>query len=115
MDKDLSQQELLEIILDFRKEREWEQFHDLKNIAISLNLEAAEVLELFQWTKDNDIQTGKKSELADELADVYYWVLLMAHDADININKALAKKMEKNVKKYPAHKSKGKSTKYSKL
>ncbi len=84
-------------------------------MALSLNLEASEVLELFQWTKDNTVQEGKEDELQDELADVYYWVLLMAHDAGIDIDEALDKKLAKAASKYPVEKSKGKSTKYTEL
>jgi NTP pyrophosphatase (non-canonical NTP hydrolase) len=106
---------LIEKILRFRKERDWEQFHLPKNLAISLALEAAEVLELFQWAKDNYLPPNKKSDLEEELADVYYWLLLMAHEYDIDLAKALEKKMKKNAKKYPVSKAKGKSTKYTQL
>lgn len=111
----MKQEDLVVQILKFRESRDWAQFHDLKNLAISLNLEASEVLELFQWTKDNSYKNGSKEKLADELADVYYWLLLLAHDADIDINTALAKKMKENSKKYPIDKSKGKSDKYTQL
>jgi NTP pyrophosphatase (non-canonical NTP hydrolase) len=106
---------LIKEILKFRKERDWEQFHLPKNLAISLALEAAEVLELFQWTKDNNLPADKKHELEEELADVYYWLLLISHEYGIDINKALERKMKKNAQKYPVSKAKGKSTKYTKL
>ena len=67
----MSNPKAIEIIL-FIKQRDWEQFHDPKNLAISLNLESSEVLELFQWTKDNEINKNKITNLKDELADVYY-------------------------------------------
>jgi NTP pyrophosphatase (non-canonical NTP hydrolase) len=102
-------------ILRFREERDWGQFHLPKNLAISLSLEAAEVLELFQWTKDNRLPRGKREELAAELADVYYWLLLLAHEFEIDLDQALAKKMVVNSKKYPVSKSRGRSTKYHKL
>jgi NTP pyrophosphatase (non-canonical NTP hydrolase) len=102
-------------ILKFRKERNWKQFHLPKNLAISLSLEAAEVLELFQWTKDNKLPRGMKRELEAELADVYYWLLLLSHEFDIDVDKALAKKMVDNARKYPVTKSRGKSTKYHRL
>lgn len=111
----MSQEEDLKKILDFRKKRNWKQFHSLKNLAISLSLEASEVLELFQWTKDNDLPKENKEELSKELADVYYWVLLLAHDANIDLSEAVKKKMKENEKKYPVKKAKGISTKYTKL
>jgi dCTP diphosphatase len=105
----------LERILQFREERDWKQFHLPKNLAISLALEAGEVLELFQWTKDNNLPDDRKADLEAELADVYCWLLLLAHDFDIDLDKALAAKIKVNAVKYPVEKSKGKSTKYHKL
>ena len=105
----------LDRILRFREERDWKQFHLPKNLAISLSLEAAEVLELFQWTKDNRLPADRKAELTSELADVYYWLLLLAHEYSINLDTALAKKMVENARKYPVAKARGKSTKYCKL
>ncbi len=106
---------LLQKILDFRKKRDWEQFHQPKNLAISLSLEAAEVLELFQWTKDGNLPKDKREALEKELADVYYWLLLLSHDLKIDLDKALEKKMEENDKKYPVKKAKGTSKKYTEL
>jgi NTP pyrophosphatase (non-canonical NTP hydrolase) len=105
----------IESILRFREERDWKQFHLPKNLAISLSLEAAEVLELFQWTKDNKLPPSRKRDLEAELADVYYWTLLLAHEFKIDLDVALARKMKENERKYPVHKSKGRSTKYHKL
>jgi NTP pyrophosphatase (non-canonical NTP hydrolase) len=105
----------LQRILRFRKERNWKQFHLPKNLAISLCLEATEVLELFQWTKDNKLPRGKKKELEAELADVYYWLLLLSHDYGVNLEKALAKKIVENARKYPVAKARGRSTKYHQL
>ncbi len=108
-------QELIKDIRQFTKERDWEQFHDPKNLALSLVLEASEVLELFQWTKDNEINPKKKDEIGDELADVFYWVLKLADHYDIDILDALEQKMHQNRAKYPAEKAKGKAVKYSEL
>ena len=99
----------------FIESRDWKQFHDPKNLAISLQLEASEVLELFQWTKDNQIKAGKGKEVADELADVFYWLLLLANHYNIDLVQALDKKMDQNEKKYPIEKSKGKADKYTDL
>jgi NTP pyrophosphatase (non-canonical NTP hydrolase) len=78
-------------------------------------LESAEVLELFQWTKDNQLPAERKGELGDELADVYYWLLLLAHEFNVDLDRALARKMIENERKYPVHKSRGRSTKYHRL
>lgn len=102
-------------IRKFAKDRNWGQFHDPKNIAVSLSLEAAEVLELFQWTKNNELQKGKVVELANELADVYYWVLMLSDKYGIDIDESLNKKMEVNEKKYPISKAKNSSRKYTEL
>lgn len=106
------------MIIDFRDARDWKQFHNPKDLAISLVLEAGEVMEHFQWKNreemENHIKTHK-SDIADELADVLYWVLLMSSDLNINIVKAVEDKMKKNEKKYPVKKSKGNHTKYTKL
>ncbi len=105
-------------IIDFRNSRNWKQFHNPKDVAISLVLEAGEVLEHFQWLSKKEIKEyviKHKKDIGEELADVLYWVLLMSHDLEIDVLKALNKKMIKNEKKYPLDKSKGKHTKYTKL
>lgn len=102
-------------IRQFCEEREWSQFHDPKNLAISLQLEASEVLELFQWTKDNQMKPGKETQMADELADVYYWLIMLANHYNIDLTDALNKKMDENEEKYPIEKAKGKSDKYTEL
>ncbi len=102
-------------IKKFCNDRDWSQFHDPKNLAISLQLEASEVLELFQWTKNNEISDGMETELPDELADVLYWVLMLANHYDIDLLDAFDKKMDKNELKYPIERAKGNSAKYSKL
>ncbi len=106
---------LIKKIKNFCKERDWSQFHDPKNLAISLQLEASEVLELFQWTKNNEIKEGKDTKIADELADVMYWLIMLANHYNIDLIDAMHKKMLKNEAKYPIEKSKGKSDKYTDL
>lgn len=102
-------------IQKFSDDRDWSQFHDPKNLAISLQLEASEVLELFQWTKDNQMKEGRDEDMADELADVFYWLIMLSNHYDIDLLKALDKKMDKNEEKYPVEKAKGKSDKYTEL
>jgi dCTP diphosphatase len=105
-------------IIAFRDARDWKQFHNPKDVALSLVLEAGEVMEHFQWkSKDemNKYVVDSKEEISEELADVLYWVLLMSHDLNIDILKSLEKKIKKNESKYPVEKSKGNHTKYTKL
>ncbi len=109
---------LTQKIIEFRDRRDWKQFHNPKDVAISLNLEAGEVLEHFQWKNREEIDQyikTHKDEIGEELADVLYWVLLLSHDLEIDIADALEKKIGKNELKYPVDKAKGKHTKYDKL
>lgn len=109
---------LTEKIKNFRDARDWKQFHNPKDVALSLILEAAEVLEHFQWKSQKEIEEYVKSnkrEIGEELADVLYWVLLMSYDLEIDIREALEKKIAKNEEKYPVDKAKGRHTKYNKL
>lgn len=105
-------------VIDFRDKREWKQFHNPKDMAIAMAFEAMEVLEHFQWRSEKEAEEyvkGHKSEIGEELADTFYWVLLMSHDLEIDIIDALIKKLKKNVKNYPIKKAKGKYTKHDKL
>lgn len=105
-------------IVDFRNARDWKQFHKPKDLALSLMLEAAEVGEHFQWKNDKEIQKyikEHKKDIGEELADVFYWVLLMTYDLNIDLLKVFDEKMKKNDKKYPISKAKGKHTKYTEL
>lgn len=112
-------EDLQKKVIAFRDSRDWKQFHNQKDMALSLALEAAEVLEHFQWkaTKEDIEQYVKahKKEIGEELADVLYWVLTMSHDLGIDMADAFLKKMVINGKKYPLKKSKGKSAKYNQL
>lgn len=112
------QYKLLQNILEFRDARDWSQYHDPKNLAISLSLEAAELLENFQWlTTKESLQLKAKSQkkIAEEIADVYYYLLLLCFELDIDPNRALEKKLNINKKKYPVHLSKGNHKKYTDL
>ncbi len=102
----------------FRDARDWKQFHNPKDVALSLVLEAAELMEHFQWKNPGEMKKyvrSHKGEIADELADVLYWVAIMSKDLEIDLFKAFEEKMKKNEKKYPIKKSKGKHTKYTKF
>ena len=97
-------------LIKFQKERDWKKFHTPENLAKSISIEAAELLEHFQWGKDYDID-----EVADELADVFNYCILMAIELDLDINEIVLNKMKKNAIKYPVEKSYGVSTKYDSL
>lgn len=103
--------------LEFIDKRDWKQFHNPKDLAISLALEAAEVLERFQWKTPVEIEKYIKSEklenLKDEVADVAIYLFLLAHELGIDLEKAYLDKVKKNDKKYPVKKSKGSAKKYT--
>lgn len=111
-------EELTQKVVEFRDARNWKQFHNPKDLALSLVLEAAEVMEHFQWKSPEEMEkhlVEKKDDFAEELADVFYWVLLIAHDYDIDIKKALEDKIKKNNEKYPVEKAKDRHDKYTEL
>jgi NTP pyrophosphatase (non-canonical NTP hydrolase) len=110
--------DLTDKIIKFRNARDWKQFHNPKDMALSLVLEAGEVMEHFQWKNEEEMKKhiiDKKDEVGEELADVLYWVLLMSHDLDVDVLNALDKKMIKNEQRYPVEKTKGKHCKYNEL
>ena len=106
---------LAEKLIEFRNERDWEQFHDSKNLAIALSLEASELLELFLWTKDGKLPEGKLDRLKEEVADVFAYLLLIVEKHDLNLEEITLEKIAKNAAKYPADKAKGKALKYNEL
>ena len=110
--------EITEKIKRFRDERDWMQFHNHKDMALSLLLEAAEVLEHFQWKSNEEIENytdRSKNEIADELADVAICLFELADNMKIDLPKAMMIKLEKNAKKYPVTKARGSNLKYNKL
>ena len=111
-------QEITTQIVSFRDARDWKQFHGLKDIALSMMLEAGEVGEIFQFKTDTEIADtldSLKERLGDELSDVLYWTLLMAHDSGVKLEEAFARKMARNEAKYPLEKAKGNNRKYTEL
>jgi dCTP diphosphatase len=111
-------EKLTRTVVKFRDERNWGQYHNPKDLALSLLLEAAEVLECFQWKNPEEIDIyirEHKEEISEELADTLYWILLMSHDLGIDIVRAFENKLRKNAQKYPVKKARGVHTKYSKL
>ncbi len=107
--------ETVEIVTGFRDEREWAQFHNPKDLAISLSLEAAELLEVFQWSGDDLICDGKLDKIKEELADVLCYSILMADRCGLDMDEIIREKMKKNAAKYPAELSRGHKEKYTEL
>ena len=110
--------DLTKRIIDFRDARDWKQFHNPKDVALSLSLEASEVLEHFQWRNGDELKEyidTHKEHIGDELADVMYWVLLISNDLGIDISKSLENKIDKNEEKYAVEKAKGNHKKYNEL
>lgn len=99
-------------LADFRDERDWEQFHSSKDLALAISIEAAELLELFLWKKPEDFDEEK---LREELADVLSFCFLLAEKHGLNIPEIVNQKINKNALKYPVNKSKGTATKYTDL
>lgn len=102
--------ELIKEIEEFNKERDWDQFHSLENLAKSISIESGELLECFQWNNNFD-----KEEVCEELADVFTYCIMMADKLGVEPEEIIRKKLDKTRKKYPVEKAKGKSTKYNKL
>lgn len=109
-------EKISKMIVQFRDERDWKQFHNPKDLAIALVEESVELLEHFKWKSPEEMKeyvVSHKREVGDELADVLYWVLLFSHDLGIDIVEAIERKMEENRKKYSVEKAKGRHNKYT--
>ncbi len=115
----INEQKLQQILRDFARDRDWEQFHSPRNLISALNVEAGELLELFQWESENhvvdvnDLKTRQKIE--DEIADVFIYLLRIADKLDVSLEDVALAKIVKNAEKYPVDKSKGKAVKYTEL
>ena len=110
MDKDV-----IEKIISFREQRNWKQFHNPKDLAISISLEAAELLEVFQWSGKETGVSDKKPQAIEELADILIYCVLMADALDVDIDSIVLDKLQKNSVKYDAEKSYGNNKKYTEL
>ena len=111
-------QATIERIRKFRDDRDWKQFHDPKNLAVSISIEAAELLELFQWKTGDEASrfaVENKERVSEEIADVAIYLIELADITGIDLAKAIEAKLEKNAKKYPVDKARGVSTKYTDL
>ncbi|NDC48308.1 MAG: nucleotide pyrophosphohydrolase [Micrococcales bacterium] len=106
----MAEHETLTALSDFVESRDWAQFHTPENLAKSISIESAELLELFQWGQD-----ANTDELVDELADVLTYCFLLAHKIGVSPEEIILNKLRKTEEKYPVEKAKGKSTKYDRL
>lgn len=105
-------QEIIQELIKFRDERDWEQFHNPKDLALAINVEAGELLELFLWKNSNDANHEKVKE---ELADVFAYAFLLAHKYNFDVKAIVLDKIKKNAEKYPIHKARGTAKKYNEL
>jgi len=104
---------LTEIVLAFRDERDWQQFHNPKDLALSLSLEASELLENFQWKTSEEALEKNVENIKDELADIVIYALLFANETGIDLVEVIEQKIQKNIEKYPVKKAYGRNTKYT--
>ena len=108
-------EETVKEVLKFRDDRDWKQFHDPKDLAISISLEASELLEIFQWSRDDVYCLDKIDKIKEELADVVNYCILMADACNLDLDKIITDKIKQNAAKYPVDKAKGTSAKYNEL
>lgn len=104
--------EIIKALIKFRNDRDWEQFHNPKDLAIAINVEAGELLELFLWKNPAD---ANKEKVKEELADVFAFAFLLAEKYDFDIKDIVLEKIIKNGEKYPIEKAKGTAKKYNEL
>lgn len=105
-------QKIISELLKFRDERDWEQFHNPKDLAIALNIESGELLENFLWKSSDNVN---KEKVKEELADVLSYAFLLADKYEFNINDIILEKIRLNAEKYPVEKAKGTAKKYDEL
>lgn len=119
MDSDTTLEDLKALIKKFNADRDWDQFHNAKDLAIAISTEAAEVLEHFIYKSNAEVDEifkgSKKTDIEDEVADVFWSVLMLCERYDIDLSESLKKKMEKTAKKYPIDKARGSNKKYTEL
>ena len=120
MDHQTNISELKEKVKMFCEERDWDQFHNAKDLAIGVSTESAELLEHFRWKSDEQIKQmfndpKKREAIEEEVSDVFYFLLRFSQMYDIDMTSALHDKMKKNEQKYPVEKAKGSNKKYSEL
>ena len=105
-------QKTINQVLKFRDERNWKQFHNPKDLALSISLEAAELLEVFQWSGSDTVCESKKDKIKEELADVLVYCIHMADACGLDMDEIIQEKMKRNNEKYPVEKAKDTAKKY---
>ena len=108
-------QETIDMVLKFRDDRNWHQFHNPKDLAISVSLEAAELLEIFQWSADDLVCEKKIDKIREELADVLNYCILMADACGLDLDEIIQAKVKRNSEKYPVELAFGNKEKYTEL
>lgn len=108
-------QETINQVLAFRDDRNWKQFHNPKDLALSISLEAAELLEVFQWSGSDTVCESKIDKIREELADVLCYCILMADRCDLDMDEIVQEKVKRNNVKYPVEKARGSAKKYDEL
>lgn len=115
MRREKMKQETIDQVLKFRDDRNWKQFHNPKDLAISISLEAAELLEIFQWSGEDVYCRDKMEQIREELADVLNYSILMADACGLDLDEIIRDKVKKNNEKYPVEKAYGSKEKYTEL
>lgn len=105
-------QEIIDALIKFRNERDWEQFHNPKDLAVALNVEAGELLEQFLWKQPED---ASREKVREELADIFAYAFLLAEKYDFDVKEIVLQKIKTNDQKYPVDKAKGTARKYTEL
>ena len=108
-------QDTINKVLKFRDDRDWKQFHNPKDLAISISLEAAELLEVFQWSAEDVVCENKIDKIREELADVVNYCILMADSCGLDLDEIVQEKVKVNSEKYPVEKAFGSKEKYTEL
>jgi NTP pyrophosphatase (non-canonical NTP hydrolase) len=115
MQSDKVLEEVIAELIKFRNERDWAQFHDSKNLAVAISIEAAELNELFLWKDNAESEKVDKEKLKEELADVFSFALMLADKHGFDVKQIVLDKIKKNGEKYPVDKAKGTAKKYTDL
>jgi NTP pyrophosphatase (non-canonical NTP hydrolase) len=105
-------EEIIQALLKFRNERDWEQFHNPKDLALAINVEAGELLELFLWKNSDE---AKVEKIREELADVFAYAFMLAEKYNFDVKEIILEKIKKNAEKYPIDKARGTAKKYNEL
>lgn len=105
-------EEIIDALIRFRNDRDWEQFHNPKDLAIAINVEAGELLEHFLWKQPED---ASKEKVREELADIFAYAFLLADKYDFDVKEIVLEKIKRNDQKYPVEKAKGTARKYTEL